>query len=54
MSLRFYKTDGNFVDICVCNYSNIKKDEWVYMSMKGTVPNGYDPNKIPALLLSLN
>ena len=26
-SLRFYKTDGNFVDICVCNYSNIKKDE---------------------------
>ena len=24
------------------------------MSMKGTVPNGYDPNKTPALLLSLN
>lgn len=54
MALRLYKTDGNFVDICVCNYTNITKDEWVYISMKGTVPSGYNPDRNHALLLSLN
>ena len=55
IALRAYKTDGNFVDICVSSYdSGVKTNEWIYLTATGTLPTGFDASKTHTVLLSIN